>query len=871
MFMANTYTGLEVAIIGMSGRFPGARSIDEFWENIKNGKESISFFSDQELEEEGIESALLKNPAYIKAKGYMHNVEFFDAGFFSYSPKEAQLMDPQMRILHECVWEGLEDSGYNPEEYKGAIGLFLGASVGHEWLAKISMHGVESPLDVFSTPQLSDKDFISSRISYKLDLKGPSSTIFTACSTSLVCVHQAVQSLLSGECSMAIAGAISSSLPNKSGYFYQDGMLNSRDGHCRPFDAGATGTVFSNGVGIVVLKSLEDAISDNDNIYAIIKGSAINNDGSRKVGFTAPSVTGQAEVLRAAFKAADVSPESIGYIEAHGTGTAMGDPVEFEGLKIAFNTSKKQFCRLGSVKANIGHLDTAAGIAGLIKTVYALKNKVIPPTIHFEKPNPQIDLENSPFKINNALEVWDEKQFPRRAGVSSFGVGGTNAHIVLEEFPHHNKVAANSRYQLVLFSGRTEGALKEASRSLTRHIKKNKNTDLESLSYTLQVGRKHFNCRNFILAKDLNEIVEQTGKMPAGKTIKSFNPPYIVFMFPGQGSQYMNMAKGLYDSIPFFKKELDQCFKITKENAGIDLRGIIFSSNERENEALIDRTDISQLLIFSFEYALSNLLIHYGIKPDAMIGHSIGEYTAACVSGVYSFTDTIRLITSRGELMKRADEGSMLSIPLPSVEVIKFLNASIEIAAVNSPNNTVVAGKPEDIKKLQHVLAEKGIASILLNTSIAFHTRSMKSLASEFAIGIAHIKSQKPNIPYISNVTGRWMDQEEPGAQYWAEHLVKPVKFSDGIGQLLNRENAVFVEVGPGNVLTTFVRHHKTKNQDLAVLNFVRHQHEQQSDEYYFLNRLGQAWLSGVKINWGKLYESKSVNRISCSNYSFEI
>ena len=561
-----TMHGLEIAVIGMAGRFPGAPGIHRFWDNLKNGVEAIFFFSDEELSTAGVDPQSLESADYVKAQGILGNedIELFDSFFFDYLPREAEMLNPQIRIFLECSREALENAGYEPEFYNGLIGIYAGASNSFTWEAISRLSGNEKFFDSFSLFLLTDKDFLSTRISYKLNLKGPALHVQTACSTSLVAIHQASRGLLTGECDMALAGGVTISIPQQKGYLYQQDMIQSRDGHCRAFDARATGVNGGSGIGIVVLKRLNTAIADGDEIYAMIKGSAINNDGNRKVGYTAPSVEGQAEVIKAAHQAAEVEPESIGYIETHGTATSLGDPVEIEALKLAFNTRKRGFCGIGSIKTNLGHLDSAAGVAGFIKTVLALKHRLIPPSLHFETPNPRIDFANSPFYVNTRLRQWDNGAFPLRAGVSSFGIGGTNAHVVLEEAPKPGTSSASRSRQLFLLSAMTETALERTQKNLGEYLRGNPGINLADVAYTLQVGRGSFKYREMAVCSgnDGEEVIETLLSPGSGKIrtalLKEENRP-VVFMFPGQGSQYVNMGLDLYREEPVFRQEMDRC------------------------------------------------------------------------------------------------------------------------------------------------------------------------------------------------------------------------------------------------------------------------------------------------------------------------
>ncbi|MCP5047309.1 MAG: hypothetical protein GY940_09075 [bacterium] len=651
-----TYNGFEVAVIGMSGRFPRSGDLEQFWYNLVNAVECISVFSDEELEEAGVDPADLAHPNYVKAGGYIEGKDYFDASFFGYIPAEAEIMDPQMRLFHECAWEALEDAGYPPGTHKGRVGLYAGAAANLAWEVLANTSGKIRALGRFSSWLLYDKDFMSTRVSYNLNLSGPAVNLHTACSTSLLAVHLACQGLLSGECRIGLAGGITASIPAKQGYFYEEGMISSPDGRCRPFDRDARGTVPGEGVGIVVLKLLERAMKDRDHIYAIVKSSAANNDGKGKVGFTAPGIKGQAGVIRRAIKLAGVKPESIRYIETHGTGTNLGDPAEIEGLKQAFKTDKKGFCRIGAVKSNLGHTDVAAGAAGLIKTVLALKHRKIPPTLNFTAPNPRFDLQDSPFIVNDRLVDWPGDSCPLRAGVSSFGVGGTNVHVVLEEAPEPQPSTPGRPWQLLTLSAKTETAAHQAVENLREFLGKHPGTNLADAAYTLQVGRCAFPHRRILLARNSAEL---KGKIPVESATVKGSPVPVVFMFPGEDSLNENksIATGLYRNEPLFREETERC------TAALRSLGV----NEPSGPGLL----------FSIEYALAKLLMKWGITPYAVTGKGTGRITAACLSGVFSLEEALEVIVKPpppglNARLKEFDFGGTLD-ELLTLETLFFL------------------------------------------------------------------------------------------------------------------------------------------------------------------------------------------------------
>jgi acyl transferase domain-containing protein/acyl carrier protein len=873
-------TGLEIAVIGMAGRFPGAKNIEEFWNNLKNGVHSISFLTDEEIKESGIDSQLPENSNYVRCKGgILEEPQYFDAPFFGFTPDEAQVMNPQTRLFLQCTWHALEDAGCNPGSYNGLIGLYAGASSSFQWEARTILSGADDNIGKFAAGILKDKDYLCTRVSYILNLRGPSVTLKTACSTSLVAVDQACRGLLTGVCDIALAGGVSLSAAKKTGYLYEEGMINSPDGYCRAFDAEAAGTVNGEGVGVVVLKRLDEALADRDHIYAVIKGFAINNDGFRKAGFTAPSVDAQAEVIRAARQMAEVEFESVGYIEAHGTGTPLGDPVEIEALKLAFNTDRTQFCAIGSVKTNIGHLDAAAGIAGFIKTVLALKYKEIPASLHFKAPNPKINFENSPFYVNAKLKKWQKSQYPLRAGVSSFGIGGTNAHVILEEAPPAEESSESRPWQLILLSAKTESALNQSAENLKKFLKQHPEIPLPDVCYTLQVRRKAFQYRRILFCHDVQQTLD-TLSSPDSENKRTFfakkENPSVIFMFPGQGSQYVRMGWDLYRTEPYFRKIMDRCFDILTPLMGYNISEVIYPSSVLPGAPAaknIDQTDLTQPVLFVFEYALAKLLMKWGIKPFAMIGHSIGEYTAARLAGVFSLEDALRLVVLRGKLMQQMPPGAMLSIHLPEEELNSLLKGKEEIslAAVNSSSSCVVSGPTDLINTLKMEFEKKGYECRRLHTSHAFHSKMMLPIINEFKEKVEQVKLKKPGIPYISNVTGNWITVEEvtdPG--YWANHLRHTVCFATGINELLKNEDAIFVEVGPGKALSTFVRQHKNKKQTQMIVNLARHPKEEVTDDHYLMKKLGELWLYGKSIEWSEFYKQEKRNRIPFPGYPFE-
>ncbi|NOK59265.1 MAG: type I polyketide synthase [Chloroflexi bacterium AL-W] len=865
------WTGLEIAIVGMSGRFPGAPDIDAYWQLLQNGIEAITRFSDGEMVADGVDPYLMSLPNYVKAAAVLDQIEHFDAEFFAYNPKEAALLDPQQRIFLETAWQALETAGYNPDTYKGAIGVYGGVGPSTYLLHAFA----DANLSQFMALIANDKDFLTTRVSYKLNLRGPSIDVQTACSTSLVAVHLACQGLLSGECDMALAGGVAIKVPHKAGYLYQEGHILSPDGHCRPFDAQAHGTIVGNGVGIVVLKRLEDALADGDTIDAIIKGTAINNDGSEKVGYTAPSVNGQAAVIRAAQMVAEVEPESIGYIEAHGTGTVLGDPIELAALNQVFraHTEERHFCGIGSVKSNFGHLDTAAGIAGLIKTALTLKHAAIPPSLHFEAPNPQIDFAHSPFYVNANLTPWPVQETKRRAAVSSFGIGGTNAHAILEEAPATEPSGPSRPWQLLTFSARTMTALETTTANVTEVLQQQPDLNLADVAYTLQQGRKAFAYRCAVVCRDQQDAVAALAPVDYQRVLTSTQPAIsrsVVFMFPGQGAQYVQMGCGLYATEAVFREYVDTCAETLQPHIGLDLRNMLFADDEATATTRLTQTALTQPALFTIEYALAQLWISWGIRPQAMIGHSIGEYVAACLAGVIALDDALMLVAARGRLMQELPGGAMISVSLPESQVLPFLSESLTIAAVNAPDFCVIAGPTEAIECCTQVLSEQNIKYQTLHTSHAFHSSMMDAIIEPYTQLVRQLHLHPPQIPYLSNVTGTWITAiEATDPIYWAYHLRQTVRFSEGINTLLQESGRVFLEVGPGRTLGTLVRQAAAQT-DGVVLSSLRHPRDIIDDEAFLLETLGRLWIAGVQPDWTAFSADEERRRVRLPSYPFE-
>ncbi|VEL98332.1 acyl transferase domain-containing protein [Alteromonas sp. 76-1] len=870
----------DIAIVASAGRFPDANKIDEFWKNIAQAKESIQSFDDESLRKTGLSDALIDNPDYVKKGIVLDDIELFDAGFFGFTPREVEVMDPQQRLLFECAVEALEQSGYGNEETR-EVGVFVG--VGESTYLLKNLLPNQSVMDSMARAVLygNRNDFSATRLSYKLNLTGPSINVGTACSTSLVAVHQACVSLLSYESKMALAGGASVSQLSPTGYLYQEGGVASKDGHCRAFDKDSSGTRGGSGVGVVLLKRLDDAIDDGDTIHAVIKGSAVNNDGSGKVGYTAPSVFGQASVIRDALDVASVDAASIQYIETHGTGTKLGDPIEIKALNKVFGANASGSCAITSLKPNIGHLDAAAGVAGLIKTVEALKHQQLPPSINFKQANPEIDFENSPFYVNTELKAWPrDGETPRRAGVSSFGIGGTNAHVVLEEAPLlRHEESVDDKAQLLILSAKTETALTQMQENLSRHLSANTHQALSDVSFTLQVGRSDYEYRGYAVCHSQTGAIEQLSQPQGLKrgVCESGHQPAQVWMFSGQGTQYIGMSAGLYEQEPVFKQQLDECADLLKAHIGMpqiesDIRVALFAAESEASSALLAQTRLTQPILFAVEYSLAKLLLSWGLRPEVMIGHSLGEYVAACLAGVMSLPDALKLVSARGRLMQAMAPGSMLSVGLDEAGLATYLEGTdLSIAALNGRKSSVVSGPSASIEALEITLSADDVMSKRLPTSHAFHSSMMEGMLGDFEAELSSVELRAPEQRYVSNVTGKLAGKEVTAASYWLKHVREAVRFSEGIEYIHQEEGlsagAVWLEVGPGMVLGSLVRQHGLAGNHTLV-HSMRHSQQALADREVLLGMLGECWLRGVTIDWQQV--RGKVRRVPLPTYPFE-
>lgn len=874
----------EIGIIGISCRFPGANNLDQFWQNLRDGVESISILEDAELQIS--DRNVLNDPNYVKAGATLSDVDLFDASFFGYSAKEAEIMDPQQRIFLECAWSALQSSGYANQETEQSIGVFAGSGMNTYLINNVHPNRNFSPQRTFLGSALdlqvrlaNGGDFLPTKVSYKLGLKGPSVNVQTACSTSLVAVHMACQSIISGESDMALAGGISIGVPQNTGYLYQPDMIFSPDGHCRAFDADAQGTVFGDGVGIVVLKSLSRAIEDGDHIYAVIKGSAVNNDGGDKIGYTAPSIEGQTAVIKEALNKAELDANSISYVEAHGTGTALGDPIEIAALAQAFGgkTNNTDSCAIGSVKTNIGHLVEAAGMAGLIKTVLTLKHKEIPPTLHFQKPNPNIDFAKSPFFVNTELTPWERNGTPRRAGVSSFGMGGTNAHVVLEESPVgaqglRPKGRSDRAQQILTLSAKTKPALQELTQRYVDLLASEPEEELANICFTAHTGSQHFEHRLAVVAASKPELQEQLADFELLNTgiVKQTQSATIAFLFTGQGSQYINMGRQLYEQEPTFRATIDRCATILEPELEQPLLTVLYPETETDTNGLLNETKYTQPALFAIEYALAELWISWGIKPDVVMGHSVGEYVAACLAGVFSLEDGLRLIAARGRLMQALpQDGAMLSVlasEQQAIATIKPYVQELSIAAINGPESIVISGNREAINAVEQTLTAKGIKTKQLNVSHAFHSHLMEPMLADFARVAQTVNFSQPQIKLISNVTGEIITQEVTTAQYWCRHVRQAVRFSDSMQCLDSLDVNILIEVGAKPILLGMGRYCLPEHQGLWLPS-LRSDHDNWEQ---MLTSLAELYVQGIAIDWVGFDRNYERYRTPLPTYPFQ-
>ncbi len=868
---ANALPEGALAVVGLAGRFPGAGSVDELWENLCAGREGVRFFKPEELDP-SIPVSVRADPKYVRARGIIEDCDKFDAGFFDISPLEAQIMDPQQRIMLELAWSALENAGHPPSQFPGLIGVYVGMNWTRYRANCLSAHPeVIARFGELNTALANEPEFLATRISYKLNLRGPSVTVGTACSTSLVAIAQASQSLLNFECDLALAGGVSVTVPVNAGYLYQEGSMLSADGHCRAFDAHSTGTTFNDGAGLVVLRRLEDAIRDGDRIYAVVRGFAVNNDGSSKVSFTAPSVNGQVEVIRSALEHADVDPATIGLIEAHGTATPLGDPIEVAALKRVFSDAKSRSarCVLGSVKSSVGHLIHAAGVTGFIKAVLSVYHGKIPPTLFFETPNPRLGLDDSPFRVNTKLEEWTTSGHPRRAGVSAFGVGGTNAHVIVEEPPQMKEGTSSGLPRVICLSAKSEDALARQMDDLKRFLAAHEDSlSLDSVAYTLHSGREALQHRAAFAVRSVADAIVALDDKRRAVRGKAASDRSITFMFTGQGAQRTRMGQWLYDGDASFRECFDEGAERLKSRTGLDLRLQVFSDSAQAEQE-VDQTRIAQPALFLLEYSLARMLERRGIVPATLLGHSIGEFVAATLAGIFTFEDALYVVAKRGEAMQSMPSGSMLVVHCSEARVQSLVTADICLAAVNAPELCVLAGPDAAIASLAAKLDSQGMRSKRLRTSHAFHSSMMDPAIETLRSVLAGVPLSAPRRALISTVTGRPLSAEEAtNPEYWARQLRETVRFTAALNCLAEQGNHALLEVGPGSTLTTLSLQHKRADRWVAMA-VLPGSGLQESADLEVLSAVAHCWATGARVDWQPQWADTNPRRTPLPAYSF--
>jgi amino acid adenylation domain-containing protein len=875
---ATSATAFDVAIVGAAGRFPGAKNLDDLWKNLCEGRDTVTFFRPDEIDPL-VPRSTRDDPSYVRARGVLDDVDKFDAAFFDVSPGEAELMAPQLRVFLEIAWEAFENAGYVGETIRGPVGVWAGMGNNFYYVYNVLTRPDKLALmGEIAAEIANEKDHVAPRVSHKLNLRGPSLSVHAACATGLVAVESAYQALVTHQVDAALAGAVDIRTPQKSGQLHDEGGIFSVDGRCRPFDAQATGTMFGEGVGAVVLKRFDDAVRDGDTIYAVIKGAAVNHDGGRKGSYLSPSVDGQARVIASALALADVHPETITYVEAHGTATPIGDPIEVEALSRVYRTftQRRGYCAIGSIKGNFGHATTAAGIAGLLKAMLALRHRKIPPTVHFEKPNPRIDFDRSPFFVNSELLDWTPPGIPRRAAVSSFGFCGTNAHVVLEEAPAERAPAPTTRRaQLVLVSARSRPALDASARQLAEALRGADASELADLVYTTHVGRKrheHRRCAVVFHGDEAGATLSQaSGPRSASLEADAEDPP-VAFVFPGQGAQYTAMGQSLYEGEPRVRETIDRCAAVLAPELGLDLRELLFcgpGDAARAREAL-DNTRYTQPAIFVVSYALASLFRHWGIKPSAFVGHSIGEFVAATLGGVMQLEDALRLVATRGRLMEALPRGSMLTVRMAPAPLVERLPPGVDLAALNGPQLCTVAGPTPLIASLSERLAAEGVVCRMLHTSHAFHSSMMDPVVEPFLRVVETVSLSSPRVPFVSTVTGDWIDASlATDPSYWARHLRAPVQFSRAIVRLLEDPSRVVLDCGPGRSSAVLAQQHRPSlpARVIAAMPDSGKTHEEYPS---VLLALGALWQNGCSVDWRAFHEGETRQRRALPTYPFQ-
>lgn len=881
---ANAFPSTAVAVVGTACHLPGASNSEEFWENLRNGIESTSFFTNEELLAAGIPASKFEAPGYVKASPVLKNVAGFDPSFWGISPKDAAIMDPQHRHFLECAYEALEDAGHDSQRFDGTIGVFGGCGANSYLMFNLLTNPelVDSVGMFLLRHTSNDKDFLTTFTSYKMDLEGPSVGIQTACSTSLVAIHVAAQQLINGECDMALAGGSSIEVPHVTGYRYQQGEILSPDGHCRPFDAASNGTVFGSGAGMVVLRRLSDALEDGDTIRAVLRGSAVNNDGARKAGFLAPSVDGQAHAAAEAMAVAEVDAESLSYVETHGTGTPVGDPIEVAGLSQAFRESTEAtgFCAIGSCKSNIGHTDTAAGVAGFLKVVESLRHEELAPSLFFQNPNPLIEFEASPFFVQSKLRAWPRGEKPRRAGVNSLGVGGTNAHVILEEAPLQVSGPRARTPEVLPLSAKTTTALDAMCARLADRLEQDPELNLADVAHTLQQGRRMFAQRRVFVVQDRADAIQalracKPPQMRQGSSCDGSANRELAFLLPGGGAQYVEMARDLYTEEASFRATMDKGFHVLQSEFGLDLKTLLFANAGTEAGASaakeLQKPSLQLPAIYLVEVALAKLWMSWGVRPQVLLGHSLGENSAACIAGVFSFEDGLGLVVLRGKLFESLPPGGMLSVGMSAENLEPLLEDGLVIGVHNATSLQVVSGDPQPLRRLREKLEGMDVECQSVAISCAAHSPGLEPILETFRAYLQGIALCAPQIPIVSNKTGTWLtDAEAMSANYWVEHLRNPVCFEQGVGLLLQNADRILLEVGPGKALSSLTRQHESIGQGHTVLSSLRHQDEKAHDLTYACGVLGQLWIAGLTPDWSTFQANALRLRVPLPTYPFE-
>lgn len=871
----------DIAVVGMGCRLPGAPDLDAFWRMLRDGRDARRELSDEHLRSVGVPDDVLEDPDFVKAAMVLDDVDQFDAGFFGMSPRDASLFDPQHRIWLEVCWEAFEHAGHVPESFDGRVGVFAGCGMDTYLLHNVLTNpDLVRQIGMFLIRHTgNDKDFLATRTSYQFDLRGPSVNVVTACSTSLVAIHQAAASLLAGECDMALAGGVTVLVPQDRGYMFKEGEVLSPDGVCRTFDADSKGTIFGSGAGVVVLRRLQDALDDGDHIHAVVSGTAVNNDGARKVSFLAPSVDGYAEVVAEALALSDVQAEDVQYVEAHGTGTSVGDPIEIEALTQAFraSTSKSDYCGIGSVKTNIGHLDTAAGVAGVLKVALAMQNGELPASLHYKKSNPLIDFPRSPFRVVDAKRDWPRPaNGPRLAGVSSLGVGGTNAHIIMRESleqPAAPSVAYPRRCHLVPISGKNKDAAAGNAERMAAWLQGNGESDLADVAWTMQTGRRAFAFRGFAVGADHEELRVSLSDADWKTQLKkaSDRASSVVFLFPGGGAQYPGMAKELYEFEPVFRTAADRCLAALPDETRTKVYELLFgTATQAENSVEMERPSLLLPTLFVVEYSLAETLRTFGIEPDAMLGHSLGEYVAATLGGTWTLEQVLPVLVLRGECMEQSAAGAVVSVSLPAAEIQALGDAELSLSAANAPELSAVAGSPVAIERFEQTLKERDVDFQRLRIGVGAHSHLLDTVLDRFREGLQKFTPQPAKKPWVSNVTGEWIDPARAAdREYWVEHVRRTVRFEDGVSTLLDGGDRVFIEVGPGKALTSLVRMHERARKSQAMVT-VPHPKDEKAADSFLLEAVGRLWQAGVPVDWQAFHGGVKRRRVALPTYAFQ-